>query len=528
MSTLKMRPGRSSSQSMRLRPSRRYRKRQHLFIAASALLLAVLAVVCLTQFGLLSFIWSSTTSRLPMVVASGWIEDGQTGQPLANVPISARIFSFQTATTTNAQGHFLMWVPDSSQLNVSASGYDTQTITPGLDLTIRLAPDPGVTARRYMDAFMQQNFDQLWSMTHPDAQTFWVSETAFTSFLTRKFGRLARLSYAVGQPQIFAPWIDPDTTQVYGTAAVVPVSLALETARGVLSSPSGQAISKGLFDHLTFGEVKSNGLWRVLVAGPLDREAPIVTPAKTPALAAKVPILMYHHVSAKPAKNALDFGLTVKTPDFAAQMDYLAKNGYHPITLTDIFDHLYYGMVLPKHPIVISFDDGYEDNYTDAFPILQKHHFVAEINIITGMIGHSYLTWDQIRQMAAAGIEIGSHTIHHISLASASAQTAEQELLDSKATLEKKLNMPIQFFCYPSGEPFHHGSPAQQQLITKLLYQDGYIGALLDPGAESVIQNARLPYQLPRIRVAGGETLAGFIEELNLQGVGPVNNGPGA
>ena len=463
-----------------------------------------------------------------MVVASGSIEDGQTGQPLANVPITARIFSFQTETTTNAQGHFLMWVPDSSQLTVSAPGYDAQPITPGPELTVKLAPDPGATARRYMDAFMQQNFDQLWSMLHPDAQALWTSEAAFSSFLTRKFGQLARLSYAVGQFKLVSPWIDPDTTRVYGTAAVLPVSLTLGAGSGLLSLPSEQAVSKGLFNHLMFGEVKSSGFWRVLVAGPLDREAPILVPAKAPARPARVPILMYHHVSAKPAQNALDFGLTVKTPDFAAQMDYLAKNGYHPITLTDIFDHLYYGMALPAHPIVISFDDGYEDNYTDAFPILQQHHFVAEINIITGMIGHNYLTWDQIRQMAAAGFEIGSHTIHHISLASASSATAEKELFDSKATLEEKLNIPIQFFCYPSGEPFHHGSLAQQQLITRLLAQDGYVGALLDPGVESVIQNPRLPSQLPRIRVAGGETLAAFIEELKLQGVGPVNNGPGA
>ncbi|HEU5366972.1 MAG TPA: carboxypeptidase regulatory-like domain-containing protein, partial [Ktedonobacterales bacterium] len=378
MSTLKMRQG-GASRLTRLRPSHRYRKRQRIFAAACAFLLAVLTAVCLAQFGLISFIWSTTSSTLPLVSVSGLIEDGQTGQPLANVPITARIFSFQTQTTTDAQGYFSMRVPNSSQLDVSAPGYDAQPITPGPALTIKLAPDPATTARRYMDAFMQQNFNQLWSMTHPDAQAFWTSEAVLSRFLTRKFGQLARLSYTVGQFKIVSPWIDPDTTQVYGTAAVLPVSLTLRAIKGILSSPSEQAISNGLFNHLTFGEVKSNGFWRVLVAGPLDQEAPIVVPAKVSALPARVPILMYHHVSAKPAQNALDFGLTVKTPDFAAQMDYLAKNGYHPITLTDIFDHLYYEMALPAHPIVISFDDGYEDNYTDAFPILQQHHFVAEI-----------------------------------------------------------------------------------------------------------------------------------------------------
>lgn len=501
-------------------PLRQSLKRRRLLIAGSIFALATLAGVLLTQSGLFVF--------LPTATAAGVIADAQTGQPLANVPITVQGSSFQTRTTSDAQGHFLLRLPNSRQVMLSVPNYDPQAITPGPALTIKLAPDPGETARRYMQAFMQQNFDQLWSMTYPDAQAFWGSQAALAAFLTRKFGSLPRLSYEVGQANILARWIDPDTTQVYHDAAVLPVSLDLGLPGGILSPPTRQALINGLLNYLIFAEVKSGNLWRVLVAGPLDREAPILAPARAPAITVKVPILMYHHVSAKPTTNALDFGLTVKTADFAAQMDFLANHGYHPITLTDIFDNLYYGMPLPKQPIVLSFDDGYEDNYTGAFPILQQHHFVAEINIITGLIGGWYLTWDQIRQMAAAGMEIGSHTVHHWSLASVLPQTAEQELLNSRDTLEQQLSAPIQFFCYPAGEPFHHGSLERQQFITTLLSQDGYIGALLDPGEESAIQNARYPYQLPRIRVAGGETLAGYIDRLVAQGAGPTGGGPGA
>jgi peptidoglycan/xylan/chitin deacetylase (PgdA/CDA1 family) len=513
---------------MRSRPSPKSRTGQRLFIAASILLLAALVVVGLNQFGVISFISSKITSSLPSVTVQGTLVDAQTGQPLANVPITAQIFSFKLQTTTNGQGYFSLTVPRSSQIMVSVPNYDTQPISPGSNLIIKLTPDPVVTAQRYMTDFMQHQFDQLWSMMAPDAQSFWKSESAFASFLTRKFGALPCLGFAVGQSTIVSPWINPDTTQVYSAAAVLPVSLRIGATAGVLTPPSEQAVMNGLFNHLEMAEVKSGDLWRVLVAGPLDREAPIVVPAKTPAVTAKVPILMYHHVSAQPTHNALDFSLTVKTPDFAAQMDYLAKNGYHPITLTDLFDNLYYGMALPAQPIILSFDDGYEDNFTDAFPILQRHHFVAELNIITGFIGGRYLTWNQIRQMAASGIEIGSHTVHHWSLASVLPQTARTELSQSQATLEKQLGVPIQFFCYPSGEPFHHGSLERRQLITSLLYQDGYVGALLDPGVESVIQNPKTPYQLYRIRVAGGETLAGFIDQLKIEGVGPKNDGPGA
>src|SRR5205085_7972031 len=84
-------------------------------------------------------------------------------------------------------------------------------------------------------------------------------------------------------------------------------------------------------------------------------------------------------------------------------------------------------------------------------------------------------------------------------------------LTQSKATLQQQLGVPIQFFCYPSGEPFHHGSLYEQQIVLNDLYSDGYIGATLDPFSfDSTIQDARLPYQLPRVRVSGGEPLDSF------------------
>lgn len=514
------------SRPIKIRPSRKYIRRQRLFLVGSSGLLVVLAVVCLTQFGVISLLWSQITSTLKMVTVAGVIEDAQTGQPLANVPITAKIFSFETATVTNGQGFFSMRVPRSSQLIVSTPHYDAQPISPASNLMVKLAPDPSETARRFMQAFMQQDFAQLWSMLHPDTQTFWTSEVAFASFLTHKFGALPRLSFAIGKVTMVHSWIDPDTTMPYSNAAVLAVSLTLGSTTGILSPPSEQAVKNGLFNRLGFAEVKIGGLWRVLVSGPLDQEAPIIVPAKAPKITVNVPIMMYHHVSAQPTHNALDYNLTVKTSDFADQMNYLAQNGYHPIKLTDVFDNLYYGMALPPHPIVITFDDGYADNFTDAFPILMRHHFVAEINVITGFIGGWYLTWNEIREMNAAGIEIGSHTIHHISLASAFPQTAEQELLDSKTTLEQQLNQPIQFFCYPSGEPFHNGTIERQQFIIGQLYQDGYIGALLDPGAESIVQNPQKPYQLFRIRVGGGEALSTYIDILNNLGAG-VGKEPG-
>lgn len=506
------------------KPSRNYIRRQRMFIALSGVLVAALLLVFLNQFGLISFLRSEITSALTMVNATGIIKDAQTSQPLAHVRVTARIFSFDTQTETDVHGYFSMRVPNSAQIIVTVPNYEPQPMTPGVNLQVQLTPDPGTTAQRYMDAFLHQQFDQLWRMLAPDAQTFWGSQANFSSFLTHKFGPLPRLSFTIGSAKMLPTWINPDTTLSYQNVVVMPITLTLGPSTNTLSPASAQAVANGLFENLPLTEIKDDNLWRVLLGGPLDREAPIVIPAKPPALTIKVPILMYHHIAPHPSQSDIRAGLggnTVKTPDFATQMDYLAQNGYHPIILTDVFNNLYYGLPLPAHPIVISFDDGYADNFTDALPILQRHHFVAEINVISGLIGGLWLTWDQVRQMAAVGFEIGSHTVHHISLAAALPATAEQELSDSKKTLEQQVGKPIQFFCYPSGEPFHHGSLERRQFIKTLLYQDGYVGALLDPGTTSVVQNAQTPYELYRIRVSGDEQMPLFIKTLQGLGVGP-------
>jgi hypothetical protein len=86
----------------------------------------------------------------------------------------------------------------------------------------------------------------------------------------------------------------------------------------------------------------------------------------------------------------------------------------------------------------------------------------------------------------------------------------------SKETLETELGQPVQFFCYPSGEPFHHDPVYEQQIVLGDLFNDGYVGATLDPFSfDSSIQDAQTPYQSPRIRVSGGESLNAFIGILN-------------
>ncbi len=185
--------------------------------------------------------------------------------------------------------------------------------------------------------------------------------------------------------------------------------------------------------------------------------------------------------------------------------------------MTELFDTLYYGKALPAHPMILTFDDGYNDMYTDALLTLLAHHYRGVFYIITGFTGGNYMTWEQVRTLAQDGMQIASHTIHHVNVGQPPTWTSTQnELLLSKETLETQLRQPIQFFCYPTGEPFHHDPIYEQQLVLADLFKDGYVGATLDPFSfDSAIQNAQIPYQLPRIRVSGGESMQLFISILD-------------
>ena len=370
----------------------------------------------------------------------------------------------------------------------------------------------------FMDAMMHKDWGHMWLMLAPAAQQLWRGENDFIHFEQAKFGSLTLVSFKEAAAQMQLSWLDPETTQVYPDVATQQVSLAATAPRGLLTGPSNAALDSGLFNNTLFALLPDHRNWLVLVAGPADQDAPVLVPASPPATRLLVPIFMYHHVSNQPTTDTLDYNLTVTTTDFNAQLTWLQQQGYQTITLTELFDALYYGKALPAHPMILTFDDGYEDMYTDALPTLLAHHYRGVFFIITGMIGGRYLTWDQIRVLESYGMQIGSHTTHHINVGQPPAWTTTQkELVVSQATLQFQLGQPIQFFCYPTGEPFHHDSVYEQQIVLADLLADGYIGALLDPFTfDSAIQDAQTPYQLPRIRVSGGESLQAYMGILNV------------
>lgn len=199
-----------------------------------------------------------------------------------------------------------------------------------------------------------------------------------------------------------------------------------------------------------------------------------------------VPILAYHMVNEDPQPYSID------TVDFDRHMKYLAEQGYSAISLTEYFMARDGQTKLPDKPIIITFDDGYADNYLTALPILEKYQLKATVFVISEAVGQpNYLTWEQIKAMQFQHTEIGSHTASHIALGQADVTEKRRQIAKSKKTLEQNLGTPVDFLAYPFG--------SYDADIFPLLAETGYRGACTGvPGYNSLDQHV---YTLKRISI---------------------------
>lgn len=163
--------------------------------------------------------------------------------------------------------------------------------------------------------------------------------------------------------------------------------------------------------------------------------------------ASSVPMLYYHSVNPSEANEI------IISPEKLKNQLMLIKNlGYNTITIDELNDYLTSNKNIPEKSIVISFDDGYMDNYTYAFPILKELNMKATIFLITSGIDDGYyLSSDQIEEMASYGIDFESHTVSHKKLDTLTYEEQLSELKNSKITLENLLNKKINTIAYPFG-----------------------------------------------------------------------------
>ncbi|MDO8735839.1 MAG: polysaccharide deacetylase family protein [Thermoleophilia bacterium] len=233
---------------------------------------------------------------------------------------------------------------------------------------------------------------------------------------------------------------------------------------------------------------------------PLAFPAALPSPAQT----VKVPTLMFHHTGEPPADaDELRLGLTVSTADLEAQIAYLHQAGYQPVTEAQLFKALFAGEPLPPKPVMLTFDDGYVDNYQVVVPILEKYGFPATFYIVTDMVGTpEYMTWDQIVELDRKGMDIGSHTATHADLTTLGTSGLQAEVAGSAEALKAHLKHPVYWFCYPAGK--------YDADVIASLREAGYLLATsTDPGEQ---QSSDDPFVLMRYRVRSNTGLEGFKE----------------
>jgi len=216
-----------------------------------------------------------------------------------------------------------------------------------------------------------------------------------------------------------------------------------------------------------------------------------------------VPILMYHVIAPPPATAPYP-DLYVKPAEFSAQMHWLSAHGFHAVTLRRVYDYWHAGVALPAHPIVVSFDDGYHSQHSNALPVLRALHWPGVLNL---EVRNTTPVWGLrpglVRALIAAGWEVDSHTLTHPDLTTLDAAQLKREVGDSRTVLRREFHVPVDFFCYPSGR--YDGA------VIAAVRAAGYLGAtttqfgLADPAHLDT---------LARVRVNGSDGVAGFAAKL--------------
>jgi len=220
----------------------------------------------------------------------------------------------------------------------------------------------------------------------------------------------------------------------------------------------------------------------------------------------RIPIVVYHSVRPYQRGESEYQDLYDITPElFEKQLSYLNKNGFTTISFSAVADYFDNSTPLPEKPIILSFDDSWGNQYEYAFPLLKEYKTTGTFFVFTNSLSRGkHLTWNEVREMQKAGMEIGSHTKTHPFLDDIKDETLlRKEISGSKEILEESLGTPIRSFAYPFGE---HESESLKEVENA-----GYkVARTLRKGT---LQKESERYQMPAFLVT--DDLADFIRKVN-------------
>lgn len=238
-----------------------------------------------------------------------------------------------------------------------------------------------------------------------------------------------------------------------------------------------------------------------------------------PHRALHIPILMYHSVSEQASGGSHPYFETTTSPHvFAQHMKFLKESGYQTLTLHEAIKYIEAGAQDIERRVVLTFDDGFQDFHTHAFPILEKHHFTATVFLPTRYIAEERrqfknwqcMTWSEVQELHHAGIAFGSHTVNHRQLNVLEINTVEEELRCSKETIEDQLGRSVDSFCYPFAFP--ETDRLFQRRFRDLLKAQGY-----KAGVTTILGTLKAnsdQFFLPRLPVNAADDLRLFQAKL--------------
>lgn len=223
----------------------------------------------------------------------------------------------------------------------------------------------------------------------------------------------------------------------------------------------------------------------------------------------RVPILMYHYVSPLPADaDDIRIELTI-TPDiFRDHIEYLKSNGYTAVSLYEVTDAILNGSPLPQKPVVLTFDDGYIDHYRYVFPTLREYGLKGTFFIITAYADHaspSHLSWQQINEMAADGMQMEAHTKNHLDLRERDRDFLIYEILGSLESISAHTGTTSVMFAYPGG---------RYDTTTLDVIENLPVEAAVTTQHGALITTSDL-LEMPRLRASGGMSVIGLAHLLN-------------
>jgi peptidoglycan/xylan/chitin deacetylase (PgdA/CDA1 family) len=229
----------------------------------------------------------------------------------------------------------------------------------------------------------------------------------------------------------------------------------------------------------------------------------------------RVPVLMYHEVA---GSSALHGKMAVAPEVFADQLGYLRDAGFTAVTAGTLAATLADGTgELPERPVVLTFDDGYGDYYTQAMPLLKQHDMVGTMFMTTEWVGlgdseRRMLTWRELAELAECGTEVAGHTCKHPQLDQLPEQELREELHGCRSLLEDKLGFAVTGLAYPFG----YSSALVRRVAREVGYSYAYaVGNAMTTGKSDL-------FALPRLTVKRSTTMDSFIKMVNGQDTFPL------